>query len=579
MSETQKIAVSNTVWTDISGSSSTGIFTNNSHSSIRYRISNTQPADNDDFGHILHPQVEKSYDLDGDEKLWSIGLNNDAKIALTTGNTSGKITNSLVKFDNGPTLDASGRLRTSEPFGVFENKNITSRNRNQWNEVISGAILEYNTLVGGPFTVAEEIRGTDALVPRGTINTDNGASSMNIDCMHNDFAIGMTITGQTSGATAVLTSTNTGSDIQHNYNHGSVNLTVGTGAGDSAFRQAFFRAAYVPGKGNFPTTTFIMAPQKTNVIQDIGLFDDLDGIILRQTESAVSIVIRSSTSGAAVETVIPQDEWTIDRLDGGASDGPNPSGITLDLTKAQYFSSPYLWQGVGPLFVGMIIDNNFIYITEVKTSNIETVPYIRNPSLPIRYEIRNTGVTASPTTLEEICATVTSEGGYTLPGLEFSASSQIMTRSVSDAALQPIFAIRLKTAFPAGKLNTRAARFLKVAFLDETADAYFEVQHIHDPIDITATWNDVSGGSAIEFSTDISAFTGTPSHTIDFGWLPTAQANKSASAEATSQFINIHSFINQNYNSTNSEMFVIMARSLAGTNALIRSGLSWIEFD
>lgn len=253
--------------------------------------------------------------------------------------------------------------------------------------------------------------------------------------------------------------------------------------------------------------------------------------------------------------------------------------MTLDLTKVQYFLCPYLWQGVGPVFLGFMINNKPLYCHEVTTANEGTEVYIRNPSLPVRYEIRNTGVPASPTVLEEICSTISSEGGYTLPGLEFSASSEITARSVSNAALQPIFAIRLKEEFPSGEKNTRSARFIKAGFLGETADSYFEIHHVHDPIDITATWDNVGGGSAIEYSTDITAVTGTPTHAIDFDWLPTAQANKALDKDLTSEFINLHSFLNQNYNSTHSEMFLILARSLISTNADIRSGMSWIEFD
>ena len=444
---------------------------------------------------------------------------------------------------------------------------------------MSGVILEYNTLAGGPFQVAEEVRGTGALVPRGIINTDNGSSSMNLDMMHNDFAIGMTITGQTSGATAVLTSTNTGADIQHHFAHGSVHLTTGIGAADFAFRQSFMRASYVPGKTNYPTLTVASIVQKTNVLFRVGAYDVDNGIFLEVTADDVAFVLRSDATGSVIDTRIPQDEWNLDRLDGGASGGPNPSGLTLNIIKAQYFLCPYLWQGVGPVFPGFMLNNQALYCHEIKTANVGTTVYMRNPSLPVRYEIRNTGVPASATTLEEICSTVASEGGYTLPGLEFSASMEITSRSISNAALQPIFAIRLKTEFPSGEKNTRTARFLKAAMLNATEDAYIEVHHVHDPIDITATWNEVGGGSAVEYSTDISAVTGTPGHSIDFDWLPTAQANKALDKDLTSEFINLHSFINQNYDSTKSELFVIFGRSLTGTNADIRAGMSWIEFD
>ena len=137
-----------------------------------------------------------------------------------------------IVYERGPTLSTDGRLRTAEPHGIFDNKNISSRNQNQWEEMLSGVIIQYTGLVGA-FTVTEEIRGTlpSGAIAIGTIVADTG-SVLTIDCNHNDFQVGDTITGQTSGATATVSTTNTGSDIQHDYDHASVVLTVGTGASD-----------------------------------------------------------------------------------------------------------------------------------------------------------------------------------------------------------------------------------------------------------------------------------------------------------------------------------------------------------
>ena len=579
MSETQKITLSTTSWTDASGAITSGSFTNNSHTEVRYRIADAQPSDDDNFGHVLPPQTQRSFTLTGSEKLWAKSITHEGKIALTPGATTSAIINANIVYEGTAGLDAIGRQKTSEPFGILENKNVSSRNRTQWNEVISGAILQYGTLIGGPFTAGEEIRGTGALLPIGTINTDNGSNSMNIDCNHNDFTVGMTITGQISGATAVLTSTNTGSDIQHDINRSSVKLTVGTGATDKAFRQSFRRAAYVPGRSVYPALTFLLAAQKTNVVQEAGMFEDEDGIFVRQTDSSIDFVIRSSVSGSPVETVYPQSSWNIDRLDGGASAGPNPSGATLDLTKPQYFAGPYLWQGVGPVEFGFMIGNNLVIAHSVETANLASAIYLKNPSLPIRFQIRNTGVTASATTMEEICTTVASEGGYQLPGLDFAASSGITDRTVDDASMQPIFAIRLKQNFPSGENNRRTVRLVRSALLGATEDSYFEVRHVHEPVDITATWNDVGPDSAVEYSIDITAYTGRNDQVVEADWLPTTQGNKPATQQFSAEFLSEHAYISLNHDNSNSEMFVILAQSLRVTDADIRSGLIWIEFD
>ena len=68
------------------------------------------------------------------------------------------------------------------------------------------------------------------------------------------------------------------------------------------------------------------------------------------------------------------------------------------------------------------------------------------PNLPIRAEIENVsaGVVVSGNTLEQICCTVMSEGGYDNPGLSYSADRDISPlNSVDNAHIYPLISIRL----------------------------------------------------------------------------------------------------------------------------------------
>lgn len=483
-----------------------------------------------------------------------------------------------VVYADGPNLDSFGRVRSGSPFGIFDNKNIASRNRNQWEEVITGVIITYNTLVG-TFQDGEQIRGNlpAGFFAIGAVDTDNGTNSMVIDCNHNDFQIGDTITGQTSGATAVIATTNTGSDIQHDYDRSSVMLTVGTSATDSAIRSTHRYHAYVPAKSQAIIETFVLGAAKTNVTKRVGYFDNLDGLFLEQTEDDAALVIRSSASGTPVDTRITQENWSVDTL--LTNNKRNPSKINLDLTKLQIFHIDFQWLGAGRVRFGFNIGGSLIYVHEELHANKDDVVFMKTPTLPIRYEIFNTGVTSSPTTLEEICCSTVSEGGYSLPGLEFSANVGVTPRSVPAASgLIPVFAIRLKNNLPVGEPNRRIAKFLEANFLNNSADILAEIHHLHEAVDITASWDDVGGGSGMEYSTDITAVTGRPAHSIQSIYTGTAAGGKSNPSSISSEFINLHSFISQNHDSTNSELFVIYARSLSGTASVFTS-ISWIEFE
>lgn len=585
MTETVLIPVSDSAWTDVTDTARKGMITNNSQHDLRYRQSASQPLITDTFGHVLHPAQNRYFDLPANFTLWALGFNHDSKVALTKEQGPSTLISAFepvpvtARMDDTANLDAFTRFRTSEPFGIYDNKNISSRNRNQWHEKITGVIITYTGLVG-TFTT-EEVRQTTSqgLIAIGTIVSDNGADTMVINTGHNDFEIGGNpITGQTSGATATIATTTSGSDSQHDYDKAAVILKVGTGSGDKTIRQTVRYHAYVPGKSHLILCTFTMGSAITNVRRRAGYFDDLNGLYFEQNGSTdIAMAIRSSVTGSPVNNRKTQNEWNMDKLDGSEDPDTNPSFLNLDITKAQILFIDFQWLGVGRVRFGFVIDGKPIYVHEFKHANIIDTVYMRTATLPIRYEIENLAATGSQSNFEEICSSVASEGGYTLPGLEFSASAAIATRSIT-IALVPLFAIRLKNEFPSGKPNRRTIKFLNAGNLGSTNDAHLEIRHIHEPIDIIATWQDVGGGSAVEYSLDITAITGNPAHNIEHEFLPTAVGNKSRAEVLQGELLNLHGFASQNIDSNNSEVFVIYGQSFTG-NADIASHISYIEFE
>jgi len=361
-----------------------------------------------------------------------------------------------------------------------------------------------------------------------------------------------------------------GASISYLSDESSVSLTVGTVSGEYAIRQTSRYHAYVPGKSQLILLTAVLGTGKTNVTQRIGYFDDNDGLFFELADSTISVVRRTSTSGAVVNNTINQTNWNLDKLNGNGK-----SGITLDLTKAQIFIIDFQWLAAGRIRFGFNFDGKIVYCHEINNANILDVPYMATPSLPIRYEIRNTGVSASSTSLKEICCSISSEGGYTLPGYEFSASNGIAKRNIS--VRTPIFAIRLAGTF-GGKENRRTCKFERLNFYANTNDVFFELMHMHNPSAITATWNTVATSSAVEYSNDITAITGNPEHIISSGFVTAGTGNRATAEGVNSQFINQHSFISQNFDSSNSQTFVVYATPFAGA-ADTSASIEWIEFD
>jgi hypothetical protein len=159
--------------------------------------------------------------------------------------------------------------------------------------------------------------------------------------------------------------------------------------------------------------------------------------------SSLSFVERSSVSGALAEIRITKSNWNYDKLDG-----TGPSGITLDITKAQILWMDIEWLGLGTVRLGFVIDGKFILCHQFHHANLVTTTYITTASLPLRYEIENTATAASASTLKQVCSTVISEGGYQLNGLQQVVNIPITSpRTLAvTGTYYPIVSIRLKSS-------------------------------------------------------------------------------------------------------------------------------------
>jgi hypothetical protein len=152
-------------------------------------------------------------------------------------------------------------------------------------------------------------------------------------------------------------------------------------------------------------------------------------------------VERSLSTGT--QTEVSQSNWNGDKLNGTGE-----SGITLDTTKAQIIWMDIEWLGLGSVRMGFIINGQFILCHSFHHANIINSTYITTASLPLRYELTNTGNTSSNSTMKQVCSTVISEGGYELRGLQQAISIPINSpRTLGTAGtFYPVISLRLKTS-------------------------------------------------------------------------------------------------------------------------------------
>lgn len=287
---------------------------------------------------------------------------------------------------------------------------------------------------------------------------------------------------------------------------GLVNLTVGTASGDQIIRETIKVFSYQPGKSLLVMSTFVFGDSKANLRQRVGYYGADNGLYFEREGSDLYFVERSSVTGVLTNTRIAQQDWNQDTLDGSGS-ASNPSGITLDASKAQILYMDVEWLGLGTVRMGFIINGAFVPAHNFNHANLVTTTYITTASLPLRYEMANLGATDSASTLKQVCSTVISEGGYELRGAQLQAGTPVTTPTTLTTAgtFYPVVSIRLKTT----RLDAIVI-LTAISILGITNNANYKWEIISSGTTTGGTWVSAGTNSAVEYNiTGTSFATGT----------------------------------------------------------------------
>lgn len=231
----------------------------------------------------------------------------------------------------------------------------------------------------------------------------------------------------------------------HSANSGMISLTVDTTANAEVVRETTKVFSYQPGKSLQVLSTFVFNPAKTNLRQRVGYFGAQNGIYLEQDGTNVYFVERSYSGNSLSETRVSQANWNVDTLLGAVPS--SPSQKTLDLSKAQILFTDIEWLGLGTVRCGFVIDGKLIHCHSFHHANLIDSTYMTTASLPVRYEIKNTGTTTSSSTMKQVCSSVISEGGYELRGDQRSVGTPVQTPKTLTTAgtYYPIVSIQLRS--------------------------------------------------------------------------------------------------------------------------------------
>ena len=330
-------------------------------------------------------------------------------------------------------------------------------------------------------------------------------------------------------------------------NESSVAMTVTTASGDTVLRRTKQNFPYQAGKSMMLLQSFAGAPLASGLIQEAGLFNDQNGVMVRASGTTVQFVIRSYSSGAVVENVVNQSSWNIDTLN------------SLDFSKAQIFAADLEWLGVGRVRCGFVVNGEITYCHEFEHFNALNSVYMTTAILPLSYRIYNATAQASGATMKQICCSVLSEGGYEPDGAIYSVAHDLTT--VPNTSGERITAgIRMASGRTGNVI-------LPVRISTTTASSDVVLWRLRlNPTLSGVTWTAAGNGRGnVEVTTSGTATGGT---VIDSGFVSQGSANNYAVAEA------IRLALGQNASGVSDTLILTVDSSV---NAKALGMIGWVE--
>jgi hypothetical protein len=245
----------------------------------------------------------------------------------------------------------------------------------------------------------------------GTVNNPNNVTlpSTNFDAFgrfsvaapHKLFETGATQAIETSRYHD--TSVTGGGTVARNATKTHIEFTTTTASGDKAIYQTRRNIQY--NKANAQEIFVIYKPNPiTNRRERWGYFNDSNGVFFEHDGTDPRLVIRSDTSGSVVDTQIERSSWD-DKLDGSGV-----SGLTIDWTKQTVFKIDFGWLSSRGVRFFIDVNGTFVLVKQWYISNSLDVPFMAAATLPIRFEVENTGTTAQTQTSAYSCCAVQSSG-------------------------------------------------------------------------------------------------------------------------------------------------------------------------
>ncbi len=562
---------------------------------------------------------------DGETAPWSLptenhnmvfnGISWDRMRGNTTDGILTKITNSYLPVSKDTNANSDSNRIFVNATGTVELGATTLSALENISATVTGTVELGNTTLAALETITVN-QGTNPWTVTGnvsaTISGDVSVAEMNPDAFGRQRVSELFTLGDYKHIYAIdpnfLDSVGNGGTVTFVADQACAVLTTSSNTGSYAIHQTKFYHHYQPGKSQLIYTSVNYRAPNRNVTKRTGYFDDRDGIYFEQvgsdtadgttvspTTQTLNWVIRTYVGGTPSEATfnttvnglaytykrrVPQSEWNVDKCDGTGA-----SGFKLDVTKTQLAWIDFQWLGVGRVRCGFVHNGELITAHEYYHSNVLPTVYMSNPNLPVRCEIRNTGVTPGGA-MDQVCSSVMSEGGYVESGIDWSVYSTNRATPTPGQTRLPLIAIRLKNTFN-GYPNRLSVRPLSLSLFAKTEPIVYEGVKLPSAASLSSSapgglvWTSADTNSGVEYCVNATGFTEADVDRFASGYVPSGSSQNSLSPVSTGTLTAAKkNIISQNIDSTNSEVFVVIVSTIFAGNQLtadVACAIQWRE--
>jgi hypothetical protein len=241
-----------------------------------------------------------------------------------------------------------------------------------WGKTLGGGIYE-PVATNGENSIVVTIAEPHAAF--GEISTAENTATCQVDFV---YGINTNLTSNTTSNNATVTSST-----------GMAVLTTGAQVNSVATLVTKEYVKYRPGQGSMSRFTALFTTGVAGSTQFAGPGgNSVDGLGFGYNGTSFGVLYRHNST----DTWIPQSTWNYDTMLGGTT-----SGKILVPTNLNVYQVKFQYLGGGNIFYYILNDftGRWVLVHMVKNAGNLTAPNLRNPSMPVRFEARNTTNTSA----------------------------------------------------------------------------------------------------------------------------------------------------------------------------------------